>query len=101
MVDESAEQLKKSSLLLQSDIREWWVTKVMRGVENFCIRNGISPNMITMAALFFAGVCAYLFATGHFLLAGWTVMFAGSLDFLDGRVARATQRVTEEGGFLD
>lgn len=98
---ESEAQLKKGSLLLQSNIREWWVTKVMQGVENFCITNGISPNMITMAALFFAGVCSFLFATGHILTAGWMVMFTGSLDFLDGRVARATNKVTAEGGFLD
>src|SRR5262245_31536366 len=101
MANLSDEQIQKSSVLLQPGIREWWVTRIMQGVENFCIRKRITPNQITFAALFFATICAYLFATGHFLLAGWTVMFAGSLDFLDGRVARATNRVTKEGEFLD
>jgi len=101
MIEESQARLKKSSLLLQSDIREWWVMKIIGWIEQTCIRLKITPNLITLTALAFALLCAYLFATGHILSAGWLVMLTGSLDILDGRVARATNRVTEEGGFLD
>jgi CDP-diacylglycerol---glycerol-3-phosphate 3-phosphatidyltransferase len=100
-MDKSQEQLQHGSVLLQSEIRSWWVLKIMQPVENFCVRQELTPNMITMFALGFSFLCGVLFASGHFLSAGWLVMFAGSLDFLDGRVARATNQVTVQGAFFD
>jgi len=43
----------------------------------------------------------YLYAHGNLLSAGWLTLFIGSLDILDGRVARNTNRVTKQGEFLD
>ena len=99
--DESQAKLEKDSVLLHLEIKEWWVTYVMKPLEDFCVRNHISPNVITLWALGCSFLCFLLFATGHFLSAGWVVLLAGSLDFLDGRVARATNRVTNQGAYFD
>ncbi len=99
--DISQKQLERSSPLLQAELREWWVLRVMKWVEDFCIRLGLTPNIITGLATGFSCVCGILYATGHILSAGWVVLFAGSLDFLDGRVARRTNQVTAQGAFFD
>src|SRR5262245_39692003 len=87
--------------LLQTEIREWWVLKVMKSIEDFFIRKNISPNAIPSMALACSFLCFLLYSTGHILSAGWMVLFTGSLDFLDGRVARATNQVTRQGEFFD
>jgi phosphatidylglycerophosphate synthase len=62
---------------------------------------GIRPNVITWSALI-ANLCAAkLFAGGRFAAAGGLMALAGLCDLLDGRVARAQDRVSLFGGFLD
>jgi CDP-diacylglycerol--glycerol-3-phosphate 3-phosphatidyltransferase len=46
------------------------------------------------------GVAAII-ATGHPLIGGIMVLFAGAFDLLDGAVARLTQRSTRFGALLD
>ncbi len=100
-VEEVVEHPHKESALLQADVREWWTTRVMGPIERICVRYKISPNQITYAAMALCFVCFGLYATGHILTAGWLVLVVGSLDALDGRVARVTNQVTDQGAFLD
>jgi CDP-diacylglycerol--glycerol-3-phosphate 3-phosphatidyltransferase len=62
---------------------------------------GIPPNFITWSALFLNLWAAILFAAGRFATAGGMMILAGLCDLLDGRVARAQNRVSIFGGFLD
>jgi CDP-diacylglycerol--glycerol-3-phosphate 3-phosphatidyltransferase len=84
-----------------AEIRGWWVTRIMKPIEDFCIRIGIHPNSITAIGFMFNVLVGLLYATGHFLMAGWLLIFAASFDFLDGRIARITGKVTNTGGYLD
>jgi CDP-diacylglycerol---glycerol-3-phosphate 3-phosphatidyltransferase len=61
----------------------------------------ISPNVLTFLGLVINIGAAYLFAMGHFRWAAAVVIGAGLFDMVDGRVARATDRVTRFGGFFD
>jgi CDP-diacylglycerol--glycerol-3-phosphate 3-phosphatidyltransferase len=61
----------------------------------------ISPNVLTFLGLVINICAAYLFAMGHFRWAAAVVIGAGLFDMVDGRVARATDRVTRFGGFFD
>jgi CDP-diacylglycerol--glycerol-3-phosphate 3-phosphatidyltransferase len=61
----------------------------------------ISPNILTFLGLVINICAAYLFAMGHFRWAAAVVIGAGLFDMVDGRVARATDRVTRFGGFFD
>ena len=64
-------------------------------------RLGLSPNRITLLGLLIAGASAYLLSVGQFALGGAALLVAGVFDLLDGAVARATNRVTTYGAFLD
>ena len=85
--------------MLHSEIRHWWTESVMSPFEQTFIRYGFSPNTITFLALGLCFPCLLLYATGHFLSAGWITLLIGSLDILDGRVARSTNQVTKQGEF--
>jgi len=69
----------------------------------------ISPNALTfiglvinvVAALFFGFASADNNQPRMFLYAGLVIIGAGIFDMVDGRVARATNQVTDFGGFFD
>jgi CDP-diacylglycerol---glycerol-3-phosphate 3-phosphatidyltransferase len=61
----------------------------------------IHPNVLTFLGLVINIVAAFLFAKGSFRWAAVVVIGAGLFDMVDGRVARATDRVTQFGGFFD
>jgi CDP-diacylglycerol--serine O-phosphatidyltransferase len=61
----------------------------------------ILPSAFTLGNLFF-GVYAMVAASrGDFMWAGWCVVFAGTLDVLDGSVARFTRTGSRFGAELD
>lgn len=69
----------------------------------------ISPNALTfiglvinvIAAMFFGFASADNDQPRMFLYAGLVIIGAGIFDMVDGRVARATNQVTDFGGFFD
>lgn len=61
----------------------------------------IHPNVLTFLGLVINAWAAFLFAEGRFRAAAAVVIGAGLFDMVDGRVARATDRVTKFGGFFD
>jgi len=68
----------------------------------------ISPNVLTFLGLVINIIAAVLFGYANsqnysrmFLYAGLVIMGAGIFDMVDGRVARATNKVTTFGGFFD
>jgi CDP-diacylglycerol---glycerol-3-phosphate 3-phosphatidyltransferase len=61
----------------------------------------IHPNVLTFFGLLINVGAAYLLAVGQFRWAGAVILGAGLFDMVDGRVARATNRVTRFGGFFD
>jgi CDP-diacylglycerol---glycerol-3-phosphate 3-phosphatidyltransferase len=99
--EEATERIERDSNLLHPEIKGWWIHRVMGPLERFCIEKRISPNAITLSATALCLLVFFRFAGGHILTAGWLVLLVGSLDVLDGRVARASNRVTREGAFLD
>jgi phosphatidylglycerophosphate synthase len=68
----------------------------------------ISPNVLTFVGLVINIIAAILFGYANssnyqrlFLYAGLVIIGAGIFDMVDGRVARATNKVTTFGGFFD
>lgn len=61
----------------------------------------IHPNVLTFLGLVINIWAAFLFGMGRFHAAAAVVIGAGVFDMVDGRVARATDRVTRFGGFFD
>ena len=62
---------------------------------------GISPNALTVFGFVTTLAVAWVLSTGRFFLGGFLVLLTGSLDFLDGALARYTGRSTVFGAFLD
>ncbi|MGH7705643.1 MAG: CDP-alcohol phosphatidyltransferase family protein [Candidatus Dormibacteria bacterium] len=61
----------------------------------------LSPNVITLIGLAMTVVAAALIGLDYLLPAGLVLLLAGSMDILDGAVARVSGRVHRYGAFLD
>jgi phosphatidylglycerophosphate synthase len=64
-------------------------------------RLGLTPNALTLIGFGIAVVGAILAATQSWLLAGLVVAFGAIFDLFDGALARATNKVSKFGAFLD
>jgi phosphatidylglycerophosphate synthase len=69
--------------------------------ESSLVKARVSPNAITFASLGTALASGVAVGLGYFSTGGWLYLLTGILDILDGRVARATGRVTAGGAFFD
>jgi phosphatidylglycerophosphate synthase len=91
---------RPASRLLGRFLRHYFMW-VLGPWERAVVRTGVSPNLITLTSLGTAIGSAAAIAGGRFALGGWLYLATGILDILDGRVARATGRVTIGGAFFD
>ena len=64
-------------------------------------RLGLTPNALTVVGFLISGVAAATAAAQMWLVAAGLVIFGGSFDMLAGGLARAQNRVTRFGAFLD
>src|SRR3954471_22161619 len=75
----------------------WMIDRIVRWLA----LSKIHPNALTFIGLLINIWAAWLFSKGQFFAAGLVVVGASVFDMVDGRVARATNRVTRFGGFFD
>jgi CDP-diacylglycerol--glycerol-3-phosphate 3-phosphatidyltransferase len=75
----------------------WMIDHIVRWLA----LSRIHPNVLTFIGLVINCGAAWLLAQGKFFAAGMVVLGAALFDMVDGRVARATDRVTKFGGFFD
>ncbi|MFN3301747.1 MAG: CDP-alcohol phosphatidyltransferase family protein [Patescibacteria group bacterium] len=61
----------------------------------------VQPNTITFLSLIAALFSFVFLITNHLILASFFFISAAFLDWLDGRIARVTQRVSKIGAYLD
>ncbi len=64
-------------------------------------RLGLTPNALTVIGFLIACVAAVAAGAQAWLAAGLLVIFGGVFDLFDGALARATNRVSKAGAFLD
>lgn len=80
---------------------EAYVKGLLQPAARRLAATGITPNQVTVAGLVTVLVAAVLIGYG-FLVAGGLLFLAGSLfDLMDGVLARAEDRTTDIGAFLD
>lgn len=75
----------------------WLLQPLFRAVE----RTGMTPNQVTLLSLVAAVASALAIATGHFALGSVLVVGGGTLDVIDGHLARTKNMATSAGAFLD
>lgn len=86
--------------ILPDGLRTWFLKAITPIVDYFIARN-LNPNWFTTVGFILSVGTTYLFAVGDLRLAGVFVLLAGVFDVIDGRVARATNRVTKFGALYD
>ena len=62
---------------------------------------GIHPNLVTLVGFFLNIIAGIVIATGNHIFGGLLVIFASSVDGLDGALARVSDKKTRFGAFLD
>jgi archaetidylinositol phosphate synthase len=86
------------------------ITHKIRGVVQPYLSNsigkgiaklGISPNIVSLLALVLAPFACYFIVLRLYLLAALFVILSGVVDLIDGCVARAMNRTTKFGAYLD
>ncbi len=78
-----------------------WTYGIINPVALAIARTGISPNALTLTGFVMHVGIAYVLSQGWFFWGALLIVFAGIFDALDGAVARAANRVSRFGAFLD
>jgi phosphatidylglycerophosphate synthase len=76
-------------------------SNIERPVAAVFAKTGLSPNALTVIGFGIAVIGAYLASTQAWLIAALVIAFGAIFDLFDGALARATNRVSKLGGFLD
>jgi CDP-diacylglycerol--glycerol-3-phosphate 3-phosphatidyltransferase len=88
------------SAILGRGIRGWYFENLLP-FEEFCIRWQVDPAILSCTQLLGSLLVAICYAEGMLTTAGWLLLFTGTLDIVDGRVARRTNGGSARGAFLD
>jgi CDP-diacylglycerol--glycerol-3-phosphate 3-phosphatidyltransferase len=90
----------RGSALIGSHARAWYFS-TLAPIERFFIRNGVRPITLTYAQIVAALMVAGAYAAGLIYTAGVLLLFTGTLDIMDGKLARSTNGDSQRGAFLD
>lgn len=86
--------------LLPDWIKNFFVM-LLKPVIHLFIKYNLNPNWLTTFGLLFSIVAAYFFGSGQYRVGGVIYLLAGIFDIIDGKVARASGRVTKFGALYD
>jgi CDP-diacylglycerol--glycerol-3-phosphate 3-phosphatidyltransferase len=79
----------------------WWYRGIIAPVEDALVEWRIHPDALTWAQLAVSILAGAAFWTGCIFLAGWLTILAGTLDILDGGVARRGGIAGPRGALVD
>jgi CDP-diacylglycerol--glycerol-3-phosphate 3-phosphatidyltransferase len=88
------------SAVLGPGIRGWYLGN-LRPAEDWCVRHNISPSALSYAQLLGGALVGLCYASGMLFTGGWLLLSTGTLDIIDGRIARRTDSTSIRGAFLD
>jgi phosphatidylglycerophosphate synthase len=86
--------------LIGPQIRAWY-RNLLAPFEAALAGAGISPDALTYAQLVVSVLAGWAFAVGCLFLAGWLTILAGTLDILDGGLARRAGVASPRGALVD
>ncbi|MEE9423489.1 MAG: CDP-alcohol phosphatidyltransferase family protein [Methylococcales bacterium] len=81
-------------------LRKYW-SHAVEPIFSRCLKCGIKPSHITLLGSVFVVLGCYQLINGNNLLTILIFFMAGFCDATDGAYARATNQVSDFGGFLD
>jgi CDP-diacylglycerol--glycerol-3-phosphate 3-phosphatidyltransferase len=99
-VPPAAEPAQPGAPLIGPRIRAWF-RELLAPIEDHLLRWGVEPDAVTYAQLVVSIFAGMSFWNGWMFLAGWLTILAGTLDVLDGGVARRRGVATARGALVD
>tara|TARA_B100000029_G_scaffold179886_3_gene177473 strand:- start:14587 stop:15363 length:777 start_codon:yes stop_codon:yes gene_type:complete len=90
----------KDKTMISNSFKEWW-SFAISPIEEMLIKSEVNPNFLTLISFVVSIFTAYLYANGLIFFASIFILAGSSFDILDGRIARATNKVSTKGAFLD
>ncbi len=98
------EPLSEASLVesgLLGDRPRRWFRKRMRPLVEVALDSGLTADGATLLQLATSVTCGIAYAHGWMFTAGWMLITCGTLDVLDGEMARRLERDGPRGAFMD
>jgi len=86
--------------LLGARLRTWY-RELLAPFEDELVARGVPADVLTYGQLVVSLLAGAAFATGCLFVAGWLTIFAGTLDVLDGGVARRSGEASARGALID
>jgi CDP-diacylglycerol--glycerol-3-phosphate 3-phosphatidyltransferase len=97
---ESAEESLASSGLLGARLRAWFRGRT-EPLADALLAVGMTADRVTVSQVLVSVLCGLLYAVGWIFTAGCVLIASGTLDVLDGAMARKTGPTTPRGAFFD
>ncbi len=88
-------------IVILPDKTKAWFLDVTAPLVAFFVKLELNPNFFTSIGFVASVIGGFLFGAGHLRSAGLVMLLSGIFDIIDGRVARATNRVTKFGALYD
>ncbi|MBC8185970.1 CDP-alcohol phosphatidyltransferase family protein [candidate division KSB1 bacterium] len=92
--------MKRKFIFIPGWILNGFITLLIPTID-FFVKRRLNPNHLTTVGLILSLPTAYLFATGFLRTGGFLMLIGGVFDIIDGKVARATNRITKFGALYD
>jgi phosphatidylglycerophosphate synthase/putative flippase GtrA len=93
-------EARGSSFLAGMFLRQYFVW-LMQPIWRLVLRLGLPATAVTTLSVLLATASGVALSMGRFALGGWLYILAGICDFLDGRLARASNTASARGAALD
>ncbi len=77
------------------------IRPLVQALAGALVRTGLTPNALTYMALALGWLAALLISSQLYLWGAVFILVSRLFDALDGALARHTDRVSDQGGFLD
>src|SRR5689334_2840911 len=86
--------------LLGLGLRRWFRTRIEPLVD-LLLDAGVRADAVSAVQLAMSALCGLTYARGWVFTGGWLLLSAGTLDVLDGSMARKRDAAGPRGAFLD
>jgi phosphatidylglycerophosphate synthase len=86
--------------LLGARLRTWFRSRI-EPLGDAMLDVGLSANAVTLSQLVGSVVCGIAYAHGWMFTAGWMLIACGTLDVLDGQMARRRGEAGPRGALMD
>lgn len=92
--------LPRGTGLLGAKLRQWFRHRI-RPLVDLAVASGCSPDVATVLQLASSLACAIAYARAWIFTAGLLLIVSGTLDVLDGEMARSRGREGPRGAYID